>query len=311
MRPGAFAFTALAALLCAPAARGGGAARAQFVPPTPEQAAGRQSDYRPGRAAFLLRGPVRSVREEAYNLHGGAAKVFTGNTTLQFDERGRLVLLLQGNNQMEDLYGYRLTYREDGRVASQERHFGRSPAGRDVYVYADERRAVEVLTYDAGGALVMRVARSFDERGGETRSETEFIPAKGVAAPGRQVREMTHAYDAGGRLVSTTVKDSAGRAEIVVTSRSGPGRRVVTTMKYLKDGKEVTSVTGVATHDERGEVLSTESYAADGRLISKVTYERKYDARGNWVEEVIRAREGAGASGRESSFLRRRTITYF
>ncbi len=231
--------------------------------------------------------------------------------TFHFDERGRLVRLLQGNSQMEDLYDSRFSYRDDGRVASQERRFERRPERTEMYVYADDRRRVEVLTYNTGGALVMRHAKSFDEHGGETRSEMEFIAAEGYPAPDKVVGEMTHAYDERGGLVSTTVKGTAGAPEILITRRSEPGGRQVTTMKYLKEGRETATVTNVTTQDERGEVLSTESYGADGKLKSKVTHERKYDARGNWVEELIRAWEPGDTHPRKSSYLRRRTITYF
>lgn len=307
MRPNVFTLATLLASL----ALCGGAARAQYVPLAPSQVVGRQSDYRPDRAAYLLRGPVRSVREENFNLHGDGTKVFTGNMAFHFDERGRLVRLLQGNNQMEDLYDSRFSYRDDGRVASQERRFERRPERTEMYVYADDRRRVEVLTYNTDRALVMRHAKSFDEHGGETRSEMEFIAAEGYPAPDKQVAEMTHAYDEHGRLVSTNVKRSAGAPEIFVTHRSEPGGRQVTTMKYLKDGREAATVTSVTTQNERGEVLSTESYGADGKLKSKVTHERRYDARGNWVEELTRTWEPGDSQPRESSYLRRRTITYF
>lgn len=310
MRPNAFAlaFTLAATALLA---LSGGAARAQYLPLAPDQAVGRQSDYRPGRAGYLLRGPVRSVREDDFNLHADGTKVFTGNMTMHFDERGRLARVMQGNGQMEDLYDCRFSHRDDGRVAAQECFFNRRPASRAVYVYADARRAVETLTYDPDdGTLLMRRAHFFDERGGETRSETEFVAAKGADAPARQVREMAHVYDERGGLVTTTVKGNAGGPEILVSHRSEPGGRQVTTIKYLEGAKE-TTVTTVTTQDERGEALSTESYGADGKLKSRVTYERKYDARGNWVEEVIRSREHADPHPRESSFLRRRTITYF
>lgn len=310
MRLSAFtlAFTLAATALPAPS---GGAARAQSQSLAPSQAVGRRSDYSPDRAGFLLKGPVRSVREENFNLHGDGTKVFTGNMTFHFDERGRLVRLLQGNNQMEDLYDTRFSYRDDGRVASQERRFDRRLERTEMYIYADDGRRVEVLTYNTDGALVMRHAKSFDERGGETRSEMEFIAPEGYPAPDKQVSEMSHAYDERGQLVSTTVKGVAGGPEIVVSRRGEPGGRLVTTMKYLKEGKEAATFTSVTTQDARGEVLSTESYGADGKLKSKVTHERKYDARGNWVEEVIRTRESADPFPRESSFLRRRTITYF
>lgn len=311
MRLNAFTLAFMLAAVAPHAPGGGGAARAQFMPVAPSQAVGRQSDYRPDRAGYLLRGPVRSVKEENFNLHEGGPKVFTGNMTFHFDERGRLVRLLQGNNQAEDLYDYRFSYRDDGRVSSQERRFDRSPASIDMYVYADDRRAVEVLTYNTDGALVTRLAKTFDEHGGETRSEMEFVAAKGVDAPGKQVSEMTHAYDEKGRLVNTTVKDPAGRPQMLVIHTSEAGGRLVTTIKDLRAGKETTFATNVTTQAAGGEVLSTESYGADGKLKSKVTYERKYDARGNWVEEVIRAREFRDSSQHDSSFLRRRTITYF
>lgn len=310
MRPAAFT---LACALAAAALRapGGGAARAQSAPLAPSQAVGRQSDYSPGRAGFLLRGPVRSVREENFNLHADGSKVFTGNVTFHFDERGRLVRLLQGNGRTEDLYDSRFSYRDDGRVASQERRFERRPERTEMYVYADERRRVEVLTYNADGALVMRHAKSFDEHGGETRSEMEFIAPEGYPAPDKVVGEMTHAYDARGVHVGTTVKGAAGGPEIIVTRKSEPGGRQVTTMRYLREGREAATVTNVTTLNERGEVLSTESYGADGKLKSRVTHERKHDARGNWVEEIIRAWEPGDPHPRESSYLRRRTITYF
>lgn len=310
MRPNVFtlAFALAAAALC-----GGEAARAQYVPSGVGQAVGRQSDYRPHRAGFQLRGPVRTVREDAFNLHEGGTKIFTGNMTFQFDERGRLVRLLQGNNQMEDLYEDRFSYREDGRVASQQRLYERRPERTEMFVYADERREVEVLTYNTDGALVMRLAKSFDELGGETRSETEFIAAKGAEAPDKQVSEMTHVYDEQGRLVTTTVKGADGRPRVVITRRQEAVGRWVTTLKNLSEGArpEAATTTTVTTLDARGELLSNESYGADGRLKSKATYERKYDARGNWVEEVIRTREHADPFPRESSYLRRRTITYF
>lgn len=311
MRSAAFTLACALAAVALYALGGGGAARAQFVPLAPGQHVGTQSEYRPDRAAFLLRGPVRSVREDDFNLHGGGEKVFTGNMAFHFDERGRLVRVLQGNNHLEDLYDSRFTYRDDGRVAAQERLFDRGPSSREVYVYDDARRAVEALTYNAEGALVMRLTKTFDGRGGETRSEMEFLPRNGEKAPGKVVGEMTHVYDERGQLVSTTVKGAAGAPEIFITRRSEPGGRQITSMKYLRAGREAATVTNVTTQDERGDVLSTESYGADGKLTSKVTHERKYDARGNWVEEIIRAREFRDSSPQDSSYLRRRTITYF
>jgi hypothetical protein len=310
MRPHAFklalTLAAAAALLALAGAGAGAAARAQYAP-----AVGRQSDYSPTRAGFLLRGPVRTVKEEDYNLHADGSKVFTGNMTFHFDERGRLVRLLRGNDQSEDLYDHRFSYREDGRVASQERLYERRLESTEMYVYADDRREVEVLTYNRDGALVMRDAKSFDERGGETRSEMEFYARQGEGAPDKSVREMTHTYDEKGGLVGTAVKGAAGGPEVRVARRREAGGRLVTTTKQMKDGKETTFDTTVTTEDERGELLSTETYGADGRLASKVTCERKYDARGNWVEELVRTREYKEPRPQESAFLRRRAITYF
>jgi hypothetical protein len=313
VRPNAFKLAFALAVFLTPPAPGGGAARAQLTPSGVEQAVGRESDYRPGREGFQLRGPVRTVKEDAFNLHGGGTKTFTGNMTFHFDERGRLVRLLMGNNHMEDLYDDRFSYRDDGRVSSKERHYDRRRESIDMYIYADDRRAVEVLTYNGEGALVMRLAKSFDELGGETRSEMEFMATKGVEAPDKRVTEMTHAYDEKGRLVTTTLKEADGRPRLVVTRRHEAGGRWVTTLKYPKDSvrPEAATVTTVTTLDARGELLSNETYSADGVFRSKVTYARKYDARGNWVEEVIRTQEHAATSAQESSFLRRRTITYF
>ena len=65
MRPNRFTLAAAALL-----ALFGGAARAQKTgPASAEMALGRQSDYRPARAGFLLQGPVRSVKEEDFTLH--------------------------------------------------------------------------------------------------------------------------------------------------------------------------------------------------------------------------------------------------
>lgn len=162
MRPNVFtlAFALAAASLLAPP---GGASRAQFAPFAPTEAAGRQSDYRADRAGYLLRGPVRTVREDDFNLHADGTKVFTGNMTMHFDERGRLVRVMQGNGQMEDLYDCRFSHRDDGRLAAQECFFNRRPQTRAVYVYADARRSVETLTYNPhDGALLMRRAHFFD-----------------------------------------------------------------------------------------------------------------------------------------------------
>jgi hypothetical protein len=302
-------FTLAAAALLAAS---GGAARAQkTAPASADMAVGRQSGYRPARAGFLLQGPVRSVKEEDFNLHPDGAKVFTGNMTLRFDRQGRLVQLLMGNRQMEDLYDDRFSYGGDGRLAAKERRYERRPESRDVYVYADARRVVEVLTYNTDGALAMRVSKFYDERGAETRSEMEFPGAKGETAPAGQVVEMIHVYDEKGEFVSTTVKPSADRPGVLFTHRREAGGRLVTTMKYSGEAAAETFVTTATTRDARGELLSTESHTADGKPRLKVVYERKHDAHGNWVEERIRQTEWRDGGVFDSEFLRSRTITYF
>ena len=307
MRPNLFTLAAAALL-----ASFGGAARAQkTAPASADMVVGRQSDYRPSRAGFLLQGPVRSVREEDFNLHPDGSKVFTGNMTFHFDREGRLVQLLMGNRQMEDLYDDRFSYGGDGRVAAKERRYERRPESRDVYVYADARRVVEILTYNMDGALAMRVAKSYDERGVETRSETEFPGAKGETAPAGQVVEMLHVYDEKGEIVSTVVKHSADRPGVLFTYRREPGGRRVTTMKRPGAAAAGTSVTSVTVQDERGELLSTETHTADGKPRLKVVYERKRDAHGNWVEERIRQTEWRDGEVFDSRFLRSRTLTYF
>ncbi|HEV3467902.1 MAG TPA: hypothetical protein VG148_01165 [Pyrinomonadaceae bacterium] len=276
------------------------------------QLAGSQSDYRPGRTGFRLHGPVRAVKEEHYNLHEDGDGIFTGNLTLRFDERGRLVESLQGNRQVEDLYGMRYSYRPDGRLAGAERFSGGSVGSRDVYVYDDARRRVEVLTYLTGGDLRMRVTKAYDERGGELRSETEFLPGDDTTAPARQVVETAHTYDERGRPLTTTVKGPDGRPMVVIGyGRDAAGLLITTTTDLRKEAQSSMAKT-VRKHDAAGNETAAESYAADGTLTARISYERKFDARGNWVEEITRTWEGrAPDAPRGSAFLRRRTITYF
>lgn len=286
------------------------AAPAQVVSPA-LTADGTGADYRPDRAALLLRGPVRSVEEEGFNLYATGEKAFTGNITYRFDTRGRLVQLLRGNLQLDDVYDDRYSYRADGRLAGVERLFGGKVPSRDVFVYDDARRRVEILTYSPRGALGMRVSKAYDERGGVTRSEIKFLATAGPPSAGGPAVEMSHTYDERGRAVTSAVKDSAGRTLTLVTRRREADGRLVSTMKDLREAARATMATTVTTQDARGDVLSTETYSADGTLTARITYARKFDARGNWVEEVIRTWERREGGADESSFLRRRTITYY
>lgn len=274
------------------------------------QLAGTQSDYRPDRSGFRLRGPVHTVKEEQYNLdRDGGGGIFTGNLTLRFDKQGRLVESLNGNRQVEDLYGVRYSYRPDGRLAGAERFSGESVGSRDVYVYDDARRRVEVLTYVTGGDLRMRITKAYDERGGELRSETEFLIDDG---PARQVVETAHTYDERGRAVTSTVKGPDGRPMVVISYGRDAAGLLITTTTDLRNEAQSSMAKTVRTHDAQGNEMAAESYAADGTSTARISYERKFDVRGNWVEEITRTwSRGSADSPSESAFLRRRTITYF
>ena len=106
---------------------------------------------------------MRSVKEDDYNLHEDGG-IFTGNLTLRFDQGGRLVELMRGNRQAPDLYDDTYVYRADGRLASVERLFDGKSGGRDLYVYDDALRRVEIQTYAWDGRLGMRVLKTYDAR---------------------------------------------------------------------------------------------------------------------------------------------------
>jgi hypothetical protein len=216
---------------------------------------------------------------------------------------------MRGNNVLQDLYDDKYGYRPDGRIAGVQHLFDRQAGSRDVYVYDDARRKVEIQTYRADGLLVMRVSHAYDEHWNETRSEIVIVENK--AAPRiRQVSETEHTYDEKGQVLSTSVKGDDGRTIVTAASRREADGRLITTMKDLREAAQGTLAKTVVTLDARGEELSTETYAADGTLTSKTTYERKFDARGNWVEEVTRVWQKKELM-QESSFLIRRTIKYF
>ena len=304
--------TLLALTVFASLAPGTAAPRPQYPGMLPTRKLGTQEQYRPNRAALLLRGPVRSVFEEAYNMYPDGKGIFTGNATYVFDRRGRLVEFMRGNNVLRDLYDDRFTYRADGRVASVERLFDRKPASRDVYAYDDARGRVEVKTYRAeDNFLGMILATEYDARGNQTRSEMELLAQPGDKGPPiKHVTETSYDYDEKGRPASTTVKYD-GLTLVTFGSRREADGRLVTTTKDFREAARSKLAKTVVTYDSRGDELSTEAYAADGTLTSKITYERKFDARGNWVEEVTRTWDKGDESPRESSFLSRRKIEYF
>jgi hypothetical protein len=303
--------TLLTLTVAASLAQAAVAARAQSYAAPPTRSAKAYDEYRPARGSLQLRGPVRSVKEDAYNLHKDGDGIFTGNLTLRFDRRGRLVEFMRGNRQAPDLYDDKYVYRPDGRLASVQRLFDRKPGSRDLYVYDDARRRVEIQTYTWDGRLGMRVVKTYDARGGETRSEMELLAPPDKSDSGfKHVTETSYAYDEKGRPLSASTKHD-GLPLVTTSSRRESDGRLVTTMKDLREAAQASMAKRVVTQDARGRELSTETYAADGTLTARITYVRKFDARGNWVEEITHVWEKGKEMFGESSFLRRRAITYF
>lgn len=281
-------------------------------------------DFRYDRAQLGLRGPVRSVKEDSFYLRGGGVEVFAGNSTLHFDEQGRLTRLLRGNDEVEDVFAETYTHRGDGRVAEKLHHNAGERGGREVYVYDDARRSVEVSLYARDGLLGMREVNFYDARGLETRREMEMMDAGAPGRPLKPAGTVTFAYDEKGEPsgVTATHPDMKPYSYGLSQERDAAGRRTVTvTAEAPRDPAALgpnnepparRPVKIVYQFDRDDQPLAVEHYAAGGRLLERTTYTRKLDPHGNWTEELIETREsGRAGLWPKQTTKRTRKIIYY
>jgi hypothetical protein len=128
--------------------------------------------YRTGKLTYAYDGGGKLLTQTSFN----ADDTVSWRIVNTYDAKGNKIESVQYQG---DVLRYRFFYKYDGkgRVAEQEtREYNAKPnvsvshapvPGRVVYVYDDEKRTREVVTYDERGSLKSRLVHAFDEQGSD------------------------------------------------------------------------------------------------------------------------------------------------
>jgi hypothetical protein len=238
--------------------------------------------------------PAQSQKQfrgsENFGLRGKVRVIVGTSQTLNPDPRAEPSLWFAGSG---DTGWYEFDSR--GSLLAQGRDYSKSPeTPRNLYVYDDQRRILEMGNWAADGETLIRKVYKYGPYGpvevswyagkdftGRTTVEYNehgnFTGDKSYDRDGRLLHESIEKQDARTGTIETEGVDAGGQRQIHVADRvdDKTGILEITTLHYA--GKE-----GNIENDYE------ERRREDGTLLARVEYEYVRDAYDNWTKRVIR-----------------------